>query len=660
MLWLGRIDYGLRATNMHSGQRHFDLTYGEWQPLSSSSSFILPEITTGKESFGSLQNSDFSVVSTPQGELFFADAASGELLTKQQGGYPLNLKSPVISAFSVKRGKRDRSGVSSMRDGSISINRLKVRHRISPIPVADLAPDSVNSVATVGEESDGAVNTEPGSVLIVQSSQGIHSDGMLYAIEIPTTPIVTSEQQPFLLPPSTDESRQWGLDKNDGMKKTETGSIALHPDRSLEMMESPLDISSGRIADVLGTATGKPLPSAISPPSLQTMKSSMAARRQQQQRKKKLLSPRVTVNSVPDDQSMELVKSLTDYTVQSDDDMMSELESGDYFESENDFYANEDDDYVAGHSNVRPPPRSQELLEDVLLIPDSAQSSPVLRQGRYKIHSDPYNGGMLTPSQQLLMENILLTKSLNQLQSEMDGRLSHPDGDGIYDDGDDFPPAFALFRLFFNRKAFLRNIIHATQVLQIFFLSLMLLVVFLFVILLFGVAVANLSVSYAAVLAKYPVLQQLLVLIGRPLLVILHFLQLDFLAVGAVRSLLATAEPPTTTTAAGQSSPSSRLSTKSRSDSATLTIDYDDFGRKVTKVGSLAIYETVLGFGSHGTVVFKGSLNGRPIAIKRMLSQFNKAADRFTFTMRYFHPHVPIFFFKIKCDVCIFSGRFRC
>ena len=649
MLWLGRIDYGLRATNMHSGQRHFDLTYGEWQPLSSSSSFILPEITTGKEGFGSLQNSDFSVVSTPQGELFFADAASGELLTTQQqgggGGYPLNLKSPVISAFSVKRGKRDRSGVSSMREGSISINRLKVRHRISPIPVADLAPDSVNSVATVGEESDGAVptspdviadNTEPGSVLIVQSSQGIHSDGMLYAIEIPTTPIVTSEQQPFLLPPSTDESRQWGLYKNDGMKKTETGSIALHPDRSLEMMESPLDISSGRIADVLGTATGKPLSSAISPPSLQTMKSSMAARRQQQQRKKKLLSPRVTVNSVPDDQSMELVKSLTDYTVQSDDDMMSELESGDYFESENDFYANEDDDYVAGHSNVRPPPRSQEeLLEDVLLIPDSAQSSPVLRQGRYKIHSDPYNGGMLTPSQQLLMENILLTKSLNQLQSEMDGRLSHPDGDGVYDDGDDFPPAFALFRLFFNRKSFLRNMIQATQVLQIFFLSLMLLVVFLFVILLFGVAVANLSVSYAAVLAKYPVLQQLLVLIGRPLLVILHFLQLDFLAVGAVRSLLATAEPLTTTTATGQSSPSSRLSTKSRSDSVTLTIDYDDLGRKVTKVGSLAIYETVLGFGSHGTVVFKGSLNGRPIAIKRMLSQFNKAADRFTYTMRY-------------------------
>jgi serine/threonine-protein kinase/endoribonuclease IRE1 len=36
----------------------------------------------------------------------------------------------------------------------------------------------------------------------------------------------------------------------------------------------------------------------------------------------------------------------------------------------------------------------------------------------------------------------------------------------------------------------------------------------------------------------------------------------------------------------------------------------------------------VLGYGSHGTVVLRGSLNGRPVAVKRMLSRFNRAADR--------------------------------
>ena len=46
------------------------------------------------------------------------------------------------------------------------------------------------------------------------------------------------------------------------------------------------------------------------------------------------------------------------------------------------------------------------------------------------------------------------------------------------------------------------------------------------------------------------------------------------------------------------------------------------------QVGSLLLSSDVLGYGSHGTVVYKGSLNGRPVAIKRMLAQFNKAANR--------------------------------
>jgi serine/threonine-protein kinase/endoribonuclease IRE1 len=48
----------------------------------------------------------------------------------------------------------------------------------------------------------------------------------------------------------------------------------------------------------------------------------------------------------------------------------------------------------------------------------------------------------------------------------------------------------------------------------------------------------------------------------------------------------------------------------------------------LTRIGALILSSEILGYGSHGTVVFKGSLNGRPVAIKRMLSRFDRAAER--------------------------------
>ncbi|CCM06570.1 uncharacterized protein FIBRA_08847 [Fibroporia radiculosa] len=45
-------------------------------------------------------------------------------------------------------------------------------------------------------------------------------------------------------------------------------------------------------------------------------------------------------------------------------------------------------------------------------------------------------------------------------------------------------------------------------------------------------------------------------------------------------------------------------------------------------VPSLMVSDTVLGFGSHGTVVFKGSLQGRAVAVKRLLQDFVTLASR--------------------------------
>ncbi|KAH9947794.1 hypothetical protein B0H21DRAFT_311206 [Amylocystis lapponica] len=48
----------------------------------------------------------------------------------------------------------------------------------------------------------------------------------------------------------------------------------------------------------------------------------------------------------------------------------------------------------------------------------------------------------------------------------------------------------------------------------------------------------------------------------------------------------------------------------------------------VPGVSSLVVSDTVLGFGSHGTVVFKGSLQGRAVAVKRLLLDFVTLASR--------------------------------
>lgn len=51
--------------------------------------------------------------------------------------------------------------------------------------------------------------------------------------------------------------------------------------------------------------------------------------------------------------------------------------------------------------------------------------------------------------------------------------------------------------------------------------------------------------------------------------------------------------------------------------------DMADISGPVVQIGHLKVYtDTILGFGSHGTVVFKGSFGGRDVAVKRMLQEF--------------------------------------
>lgn len=60
------------------------------------------------------------------------------------------------------------------------------------------------------------------------------------------------------------------------------------------------------------------------------------------------------------------------------------------------------------------------------------------------------------------------------------------------------------------------------------------------------------------------------------------------------------------------------------SNASTAVID----GVQYRVVGRLAVSSTVLGYGSHGTIVFSGLWDSRPVAVKRMLRNFHPAATR--------------------------------
>jgi len=82
-------------------------------------------------------------------------------------------------------------------------------------------------------------------------------------------------------------------------------------------------------------------------------------------------------------------------------------------------------------------------------------------------------------------------------------------------------------------------------------------------------------------------------------------------------------------------------------------------------IGSLVINEEVLGYGSHGTVVFKGTFQGRKVAVKRLLIDFYDIAtkevqllqesDDHPNVIRYFARETTDKFMYIAIELCIAS-----
>jgi len=77
------------------------------------------------------------------------------------------------------------------------------------------------------------------------------------------------------------------------------------------------------------------------------------------------------------------------------------------------------------------------------------------------------------------------------------------------------------------------------------------------------------------------------------------------------------------------------------------------------RVGRLVLSPLVLGYGCHGTIVYRGTLDGRPVAVKRMLRAFHAAADR---EMRLLiesdgHPNVVRYFLREQAGDFVYLVR---
>ena len=81
-------------------------------------------------------------------------------------------------------------------------------------------------------------------------------------------------------------------------------------------------------------------------------------------------------------------------------------------------------------------------------------------------------------------------------------------------------------------------------------------------------------------------------------------------------------------------------------------------------VGAIKVTDEVLGYGGHGTVVYKGSLDGRQVAVKRMLKTYHASANREISLLIESdgHPNVVRYFLKeVRGDfVYLVSMLFLC
>ncbi|KAI9598253.1 kinase-like domain-containing protein [Syncephalis fuscata] len=101
--------------------------------------------------------------------------------------------------------------------------------------------------------------------------------------------------------------------------------------------------------------------------------------------------------------------------------------------------------------------------------------------------------------------------------------------------------------------------------------------------------------------------------------------------------------------------------TNDSSNSTTTTTNYKEIDGNII-INSLTVTTDVLGYGSHGTVVFKGDFGGKKVAVKRQLLDFYDMADHEVAILQESddHPNVIRYYCRERCDRFLYIALELC
>lgn len=590
-LWIGRVDYTLRAFNEMTGNEEFNLTYSELHPMSKDKSGgSLHEDHNEANSNGSgttrkktdssnrlpaiphpnakSQKTPLPLLSTPEGELYFTDD-KGNML------YSVSLGSPAVSAFKVKDNRGVGNSNSDNRNGrnrvrpdkhNMDITLLKIAHRLPSGNMEQSMQDYVEMME--GTSGDGF---DDSNTVVVRSL----NDGGIYALEIPedvsvSTAVVPSSAPPHnengdnedriddelafqsLFPSSSHRFEHVGKSENYIQKPTLSSSSRKS---LLQQLQHHQQTTPGQGVLAIGTGnddndeTGDTI---HTPHSLKMSSSLLGAHK---------LLPDASFDD-----------AMTRHSVYGDDHDEYDNYNEDVLQLLEGVSEGEDGSLVDKEGNVISEQKRKELLS----------SLAVAEFDRFLASVKAAEKGE--------SENEYIQPSLTSMISNWMSML------------------YA-----YNSLLFLMVIV-------------MIMVVIVVILCLVVLVCSSVGIPIPPALLEIIYLAQIAIMKvangkdnNRQFLLDSGLLKDE--------SILKSDES-TATIQTGEQTSSSHTTNTESDQNTPLRVEIDDYGRKVSIVGSIRIYDTVLGYGSHGTVVLQGSLNGRPVAVKRMLSQMNRSANR--------------------------------
>lgn len=606
-VWMGRVDYSLRAVDSITGKEQFNLTYSELHPLLSQSISDAAASATNNEYEDLSDNSeggtlaiintatnsvissyysssriegDMELISTPTGDLYFVDE-NGKFIEK----VPLGLEYPVINAFKFKK-KSNSNDVNLDSNKRFDIGKININYRMVA-PSSDLYTNiKTNNLPLISTLQDNLFEQddeykEEKLIMFVQSSSSLHliddENAALYVM--PVTTMHTLEEDSM----STDKLlTTTTVSNNDNLLPALLSDRTISTDvvRNSEPISSSASSRNKVISPSLHSTNTISITPKQTPGTFKSLKNI--------QYLKDLNS--LSQNNIPISKLIQQSKSteiVSETKVQSSHTRINALST--CINPYSKYYYLLDSNEICYVCYVNS--RIESCGNDV-----NIRSV----RGPHKLREELYDGNLFSPHQiSALFTGVLSHDKINSNSQRTHSNLLDDD----YVSFDISKKTSALPTMNYRTSEILFQ--RMAQIIELLVLYTITAILLLVITLLGIVYFIRCSTQYSHLLpANTSFIQQMIYIINN-----------------FITSILVTSSIKKTSSSSSLSISNLKISKSSES--------LDAKGRKLLHIGALIVnVEEILGYGSHGTVVYKGSLNGRPLAVKRILSQFTKEADR--------------------------------